>query len=115
MKHFKNPVIPAAADGHTADPYVIRHKEKYYHCYCRRDGVYITKADKLCDISSGEEIHAFAAPQCGKMSAWYAPELHRIGGIFMQRRQLMKKNIYIACACWKGNRKNLSENMNTKV
>lgn len=100
MKHFKNPVIPAAADGHTADPYVIRHKEKYYHCYCRRDGVYITKADKLCDISWGEEIHAFAAPQCGKMSAWYAPELHRIGGKwYIYAAPAIDEKEHIHCMC----------------
>ncbi len=56
MKQYKNPIIPTSADGRTADSYVIRHDGKYYHCYSGHDGVYITKADELCDIASGDAV-----------------------------------------------------------
>lgn len=80
MKQYKNPIIPTSADGHTADPYVIRHDGKYYHCYSGHDGVYITKADELCDIASGEVLKVYSSPESGKLSSWYAPELHYIDG-----------------------------------
>ena len=80
MKQYKNPIIPTSADGRTADSYVIRHDGKYYHCYSGHDGVYITKADELCDIVSGEALKVYSSPESGKLSSWYAPELHYIDG-----------------------------------
>ena len=80
MKQYKNPIITTSADGRTADSYVIRHDGKYYHCYSGHDGVYITKADELCDIASGEALKVYSSPESGKLSSWYAPELHYIDG-----------------------------------
>lgn len=101
MRHFKNPVIPAAADGHTGGSLCNKGiRKNIIIAIGRRDGVYITKADKLCDISSAEEIHAFAAPQCGKMSAWYAPELHRIGGKwYIYAAPAIDEKEHIHCMC----------------
>lgn len=80
MRNYKNPIIPYTVYGHTADPYVLRRKDKYYHCYMKDDGVYISVADKLCDIGMGTETKIYDAPTHGKNSLWFAPELHNING-----------------------------------
>lgn len=80
MQNYTNPVIPCETDGHTADPYVIYHDGFYYHCYCRHDGVYISRSACLSGIGSGEEFRVFEAPSSGNGSEWYAPELHFIDG-----------------------------------
>lgn len=74
---YKNPVISFGEYGKTADPYVIRYNDMYYHCYMKRDGVYITEAEELCDIGAGREVKVFEDVPGAK--EWYAPELHRIG------------------------------------
>ena len=80
MKKYTNPIIKFNMDeyGRTADPYVLRCNDKYYHCYIKPDGVYLTETDELCDIGKGREIRIFK--NIPKATEWYAPELHKIGG-----------------------------------
>lgn len=75
MKKYTNPIIPNE-NKNTADPYVIRHGGWYYHCYCREDGVYISKSKELCEIANGEEMRVYS----GEYSQWFAPELHLLDG-----------------------------------
>ena len=77
---IQNPIIPNETDGHTADPHVTRHEGYYYHCYCREDGVYISKAKNLWDIGSGEERRVYTGKTEGVDSKWFAPELHHLDG-----------------------------------
>ena len=100
MKKFTNPIIPTETDGHTADPYVIRHDGYYFHCCCRLDGIYISRSSELCDIGSGEEFKVFDAPISGNMSQWYAPELHQIDGewyIYASPLVDEKKDLHTMC------------------
>lgn len=78
MRKFKNPIITHKESeyGRTADPYVLRYNGIYYHCYMKRDGVYLTEADKLWNIGTGREMRIFADTEYAM--EWYAPELHRI-------------------------------------
>lgn len=82
MKIFSNPVIPTDNSGRTADPYVLRYQGWYYHCYQKSDGVYISKAKNLCDIGKAQEMRVYDTPTAGNNSSWYAPELHRIKGVW---------------------------------
>ena len=79
MRKYTNPIIEFKQSeyGRTADPYVLRYNDKYYHCYTKPDGVYITEADELCDICDGREMKVFSDSE--HTAEWYAPELHRIG------------------------------------
>lgn len=80
MKNYINPVIHYTEFGHTADPYVLRYKDKYYHCYMRKDGVYISVSDTLWELGKGIETKVYDAPLSGKDSLWYAPEIYNIDG-----------------------------------
>lgn len=82
MKSYTNPIIPTGTDGHTADPYVLRYQGFYYHCYMKRDGVYLSVTEQLCDLNSAKEFKVFDAPAKGPGAAWYAPELHYIDGVW---------------------------------
>lgn len=77
MKKYKNPIIEYDGSAKTADPYVVRYKEMYYHCYEKNGGIYITEAKELCDIGSGREVKVYDAEP--GFEYWYAPELHRVG------------------------------------
>lgn len=82
MKAFTNPIVPLNSQNGTgtSDPYVIRHGGRYYHCYSRRDGVYISVCDDLSELDSAEKMKVYSCIE-GKMgSGWYAPELHLIDG-----------------------------------
>ena len=78
MVKYENPVMLCDKNerGKTADPYVLRYNNKYYHCYMKSDGVYITESDELWNIGKGTEVRAFEDMESAY--EWYAPELHRI-------------------------------------
>ena len=82
MKKYQNPIIPTSSDGRTSDPYVIRFCGKYYQCYNKSDGVYISVSEELTDIGTAKETKVFDAPIEGIGSHWFAPELHRIDGVW---------------------------------
>lgn len=80
MKNYKNPIIATDTKGHgyTADPYVLRWKDKYYHCYRGEGGVYIGEADFLWELDKAKAVLVYKTPNSGIDSQWYAPELHHI-------------------------------------
>ena len=75
---YINPIIRYNENeyGRTADPYVLRYNNMYYHCYMKRDGVYITEAKELWNIGTGKEYKIFDDVPGAK--EWFAPELYRI-------------------------------------
>lgn len=77
-KTNKNLVIYNNGKGNTADPYVIRYKGYYYHCYSNGSGVYITQSKSLFEIGSGTATRAYDYNEKNALKGWYAPELHRI-------------------------------------
>lgn len=88
MKNYTNPIIKNEKTGKVADPYVLKVGEYYYHCYSisgvREDaGVYLARSKELWNIGEGETKRVFKTP--GKETVWdhwYAPELHRIDGVW---------------------------------
>lgn len=80
MRPYQNPIIPTMTDGTTSDPHVTRYGEFYYHCYYRTGGVYVAKAERLCDLAAAEAVCVYPTPTTGIDSAWFAPELHRLDG-----------------------------------
>lgn len=79
MKPYRNPIIPNNPKGNTWDPYVLRHDGYYYHCYSNHEGVFISRAEELCEIGNGETIQIYDCTRQDALKDWYAPELHRIG------------------------------------
>ena len=77
---FSNPIIPLTEKSNTSDPFVVRYKDAYYHCYANHDGVYIAKSSTLWDIGSGEALMVYDYKQEGALKNWFAPELHYING-----------------------------------
>ena len=79
MKNYTNPIILNSELHNTADPFVARYKDRYYHCYAGRDGVYISESDSLFEIGSGKLHKVYDYEKAGAIKEWYAPELHKIG------------------------------------
>lgn len=77
-KTNKNLLIYNTGKGNTADPYVIRYKGYYYHCYGNGSGVYITESKSLFEIGSGTTTRVYDSSAENALKMWFAPELHRI-------------------------------------
>lgn len=73
---FTNPILPSGAD-----PWVIRDGDTYYYCYSGGNGVYVSAAKSLPEITPDGGVKVYTAPENTMYSAEYwAPELHKIKG-----------------------------------
>lgn len=82
MKQFRNPIVKnnSPKDVGTSDPYVIKYEGKYYHCYSRAGGVYVSVCDDISELEGAERFRVYSSTPGTVGSNWYAPELHMIGG-----------------------------------
>ena len=82
MKAIQNPIIPTDESGRTWDPQVVFYNGWYYHCYQKKeDGVFLARTRDISDLANAEELNVFCSGE-GELSNWYAPELHRIDGVW---------------------------------
>lgn len=84
MKSFANPLVRCEGIpiGVTWDPFVTKHEGKYYHCYSTKDGVYVAVCDSLADLETAKRYKVYSSLETLSVIAWYAPELHRIDGVW---------------------------------
>ena len=80
MKEYKNPIIKNSKKDNTSDPYVLFDNGFYYHCYSAKDGIYISKSEKLWEIGNATPVKIYDYRAEGALKEWYAPELHKIEG-----------------------------------
>ena len=80
MKNYKNPIIPNSSAHNTSDPYVVKYKDRYYHCYSTGNSVCIAESDSLFEIGNGKIHKIYDCEKEGALKQWYAPELHKMGG-----------------------------------
>lgn len=72
----QNPIHNAGGD-----PWVIAHEGKYYYCFSRGNGVAVSEAASIHQISQRNGAMAYTAPEGTAYSKEYwAPELHYING-----------------------------------
>ena len=64
-----------------ADPWVVRHNDKYYYCYGGGDGVFVRQIRSIKDVQTANGSKVYTAP-VGTMYSqeYWAPELHYIQG-----------------------------------
>ena len=81
-KPVQNPVAPTGAD-----PWVVRHGDKYYYCYASYvwffGGVAVAELDSLADIGKAEGKQVYTGPTDPATEysfEHWAPELHYING-----------------------------------
>ena len=81
MKQIENPI---RATG--ADPWVIRHGDKYYYCYTRNNwplgGVAVAELDSLEELADaeGKQVYLASEDQTEYWTDYWAPELHYLNG-----------------------------------
>lgn len=64
-----------------SDPWYVEGDGEYHYCYSIGEGVAIRHAAHPLDLGTGEETVAYRAPRGTAWSwAYWAPELHQIGG-----------------------------------
>lgn len=83
-------LIHSKNDFTTRDPYIIKHNNKYYHCYTEdTDSISVSCADSIDDIGKvpGKKVYIPEQNREYSKQLW-APELHIIDG---------KCYIYVAC------------------
>ena len=81
MKDIRNPIAPTGAD-----PWVIRHGDKYYYCYASYvwfyGGVAVAELDSPDQLGSVEGKQVYTAPTEDTTYSfeYWAPELHYLNG-----------------------------------
>ncbi len=75
---YNNPVLRTGAD-----PYVLKHGDKYYYCFSAGERIWIKEFDSLGNISNDGATAVFAPPAGTEYSCnMWAPELHYIDGVW---------------------------------